>query len=89
MSTSAPWTMFCGQTSKIPPYHQNLVPVVKHGGGSIMIWSCFAASGPGQIVPIEDQYIQNVSEHLIGECQGSSHSPKVLKKLHDATMKMN
>jgi hypothetical protein len=25
------------------------IPTVKYGGGSIMVWGCFAASGPGQL----------------------------------------
>uniref|UniRef100_A0A803J9K4 Transposase Tc1-like domain-containing protein n=1 Tax=Xenopus tropicalis TaxID=8364 RepID=A0A803J9K4_XENTR len=29
--------------------HQNLIPTVKYGGGGIMVWGCFAASGPGRI----------------------------------------
>lgn len=27
--------------------HQHLIPRVKHGAGDIMVWRCFAASGPG------------------------------------------
>ncbi|MBN3326397.1 LNP protein, partial [Atractosteus spatula] len=33
--------------------HQNLILTVKHGGGSIMVWGCFAASGPGWLAIIE------------------------------------
>lgn len=29
---------------------KNLIPTVKHGGGSIMVWGCFAAAGPGQVI---------------------------------------
>lgn len=28
------------------------VPTVKHGGGSIMLWGCFAASGTGKLVQV-------------------------------------
>lgn len=29
-------------------YHQkNLIPTVKHSAGNVMVWGCFAASGPG------------------------------------------
>jgi len=33
--------------------HKNLVPTVKHGGGSVMVWGCFAASGPGRLEIVE------------------------------------
>jgi transposase len=32
---------------------KNTVPTVKHGGGSIMLWGCFAANGTGELVRID------------------------------------
>lgn len=32
---------------------KNTLPTVKHGGGSIMLWGCVAASGTGNIVRVE------------------------------------
>ncbi|KAF7654779.1 hypothetical protein LDENG_00064760 [Lucifuga dentata] len=31
---------------------KNIIPTVKHGGGSVMVWGCFAASGPGRLAVI-------------------------------------
>lgn len=28
---------------------KNTISIVKHGSGGVMIWGCFAASGPGQL----------------------------------------
>jgi hypothetical protein len=29
------------------------IPTVKHGGGSILLWGCFSAAGPGELVTIK------------------------------------
>ena len=56
---------------------KNLVPTVKHGGGSIMVWGCFAASGPGQLEVLEgtmdSAYYQGILDRNIKQ------SAKVLK----------
>ena len=33
--------------------HKHLIPTVKHGGGGLMMWACFAATGPGHLAVIE------------------------------------
>lgn len=48
---------------------QYVLPTVKHGGGSIMIWACFSRYGVGNLVPIHgimnaDRYIDILSENL-------------------------
>ena len=36
-----------------PPHQpENIVPTVKHGGGSIMLWGCFSSAGTGKLVRI-------------------------------------
>uniref|UniRef100_A0A8C5Q6P7 Transposase n=1 Tax=Leptobrachium leishanense TaxID=445787 RepID=A0A8C5Q6P7_9ANUR len=47
--------------------HQNLIPTVKHGGGSIMVWGCFAASGPGLIVVIDGKMNSRVYQDILQE----------------------
>lgn len=37
---------------------QNLVPTVKHGGGSIMVWGCMSAAGVGKL-----HFIEGVMDH--------------------------
>ncbi|KAL1267852.1 hypothetical protein QQF64_033215, partial [Cirrhinus molitorella] len=57
----------------------NTVPTVKHGGGSIMLWSCFSAARTGQLVAIEGK--MNVVQGYPGrkpspECSGPQIGPK-------------
>ena len=32
---------------------ENIIPTVKHSGGSIMLWGCFSLAGTGKLVRIE------------------------------------
>ncbi|GBL75713.1 Transposable element Tc1 transposase [Araneus ventricosus] len=48
---------------------KNLLPTVQHGGRGIMVWGCFAASGMGNLVFIENymdqyKYINILKENL-------------------------
>lgn len=42
--------------------HQNIIEVVKHSGGSIMISACFPASGPGSLAIMEEKINSQVNE---------------------------
>ncbi|KAI4879248.1 hypothetical protein NFI96_012128 [Prochilodus magdalenae] len=40
-----------------------------HGGGSVMIWGCFAASGPGRLAVINGNHeFCSLPENPEGEC---------------------
>ncbi|KAF7651836.1 hypothetical protein LDENG_00104850, partial [Lucifuga dentata] len=46
---------------------KNLVPTVKLGGGSILVWACFAAGGPGNLTVIDGLMNSSVYQSILDE----------------------
>ncbi len=46
---------------------KNLFLSVKHGGGSIMAWACFAASWPGQPAIIDATMNSELNQQILQE----------------------
>ena len=64
--------------------HQNLIPTVNYGGGSIMVWGCFAASGPGQLAIIDGKRNSQVYQDVLQE-KAICLPIEAQQKLGDAT----
>ncbi len=57
-------------------HKKNIIPTVNHGGGSVMVWGCFAASGPGWLAIIDGTMNSALlSENPEGECPAVSLWP--------------
>ena len=57
----------CGEKKGTEHQHQNLIQTVKYGGGSIMVWGCFAVSGPGQLAIIDGKMNSQVYQDILQE----------------------
>ena len=55
----------CGEQNGTAHQHQNLIPTVKYGGGSIMVWVCRVASGPGQLAIIDGKINSQVYQDIL------------------------
>ncbi|KAG2470074.1 TCB1 transposase, partial [Polypterus senegalus] len=49
-------------------HHQaNTIPIVKHDGGSIMLWGCFSAAGTGRLVRIKGKMTAAIYRDILDE----------------------
>ena len=51
-------------------HHKHTIPIVKHGGGSIMQWGCSLAAGAGSLVKVDGKmnaakYMNILEDNLI------------------------
>ncbi|KAI4895768.1 hypothetical protein NFI96_024067, partial [Prochilodus magdalenae] len=57
---------------------KNIIPTVKYGGGSVMVWGCFAASGPGRLAVINGTMNSTVYQKILkGNVWPSVHDLKL------------
>jgi hypothetical protein len=56
--------------------------MVKHGGGSIMLWGCFSAAGIGRLVRIEAKMNEAKYREILDENLLQSALPQTGAKVH-------
>ena len=75
--------------------HKNLIPTVKYGGGSIMVWGCFATSGPGHLAIIAGKITSQVYQDILQEnvrlsvCQLKLNRSWVMQQDNDPNTEVN
>ena len=60
-------TIWCKKSE--PSLPKKTLPIVKHGGGSMIFWGCFSSSATGKLVAVEgimkyDDYIDILKENI-------------------------
>ncbi len=61
-------------------HKKNIIPTVKHGGGSVKVWGCFAASGPGWPAIIDGTMNSALYQKILKENVWSSVCDLKLKR---------
>ncbi len=56
-----------GENQTLHSHGKNLIPTVKHGGGSVMVWGYFAASGAGRLAIIEGTVNSALYQRILQE----------------------
>src|SRR4029434_5362295 len=51
---------------------KHLIPTVKYGGGSLMLWGCFSSKGPGHLVRIHGIMDSIKYQQMLNENQTAS-----------------
>ncbi|KAK3529891.1 hypothetical protein QTP86_007214 [Hemibagrus guttatus] len=68
------------QASQASVKKKNVIPTVKYGGGSVMVWGCFAASGPGRLAVMYGTMNSAVYQKILKENVRPSVSDLKLKR---------
>ncbi len=62
-------------------FHEKyIIPTIKHGGGSVMVWGCFATSGPGWLAIIDGTMNSALYQKILKENVRSSVCDLKLKR---------